>query len=112
GVSAPASIAGEGRFDPEWKSLAESAGFDAVLAVPLETNRGEGSGVVLVLFAREHRFTDDDLELGGQLAQAARGALARSEIFESERSARALAQQLARTGNMLATELDPDAVLD
>src|SRR5262249_32142343 len=50
--------------------------------------------------------------LGGQLAQAARGALAPSEIFESERSARALAQQLARTGGTLATELDPDAVLD
>src|SRR5262249_59090028 len=106
------SIARDGRFDSEWKRLAVATGFDALLAVPLEATRGEGSGVVLVLFAEEHRFTDDDLELGGQFAQAARGALARSEIFESERNARALAQQLARTGSTLATELDPDAGLD
>ena len=69
-------------------------------------------GVVLVLFEEERRFTDDDLELAGQLAQAARGALGRSELYESERSARALAQQLARTGSLLATELDPDTVLE
>jgi len=110
-IAAP-SISKDGRFDREQKANARAAGFDALLAVPLEATRGEGSGVVLVLFAGEHHFTDDDLELGGQLAQAARGALARSEIFESQRSARALAQQLARTGSMLATELDPDAVLD
>ena len=74
--------------------------------------RGEGCGVVLVCFADERRFTDDDLELARQLAHAARGALERSELYESERSARALAQQLARTGSLLATELDPDTVLE
>src|SRR5262249_41956803 len=42
----------------------------------------------------------------------ARGALERSELFEAERTARALSQQLARTGSVLATELDPAAVLD
>ena len=58
-------------------------------------------------------FTDDDLELArSQLAQAARGALERSELYEAERNARALAQQLARTGSLLATELDPEAVLE
>jgi two-component system phosphate regulon sensor histidine kinase PhoR len=39
-------------------------------------------------------------------------ALERSELYESERRARGLAQQLARTGALLATELDPAAVLD
>ena len=72
----------------------------------------ERSGVVLVCFAERARFTDDDLELARQLAHAARGALERSELFEAERSARALAQQLARTGSLLATELDPEAVLE
>ena len=35
-----------------------------------------------------------------------------ASLFEEERRARALAQQLARTGSLLATELDPAAVLD
>jgi two-component system phosphate regulon sensor histidine kinase PhoR len=33
-------------------------------------------------------------------------------LFEAERTSRSLAQQLARTGSVLATELDPAAVLD
>ena len=45
-------------------------------------------------------------------ATATRAALERSSAFESERIARALSQQLARTGSTLATELDPIAVLD
>jgi PAS domain S-box-containing protein len=45
------------------------------------------------------------------VAGAARGALDRSRLFEGERTARSLSQQLARTGSLLATELDPDAVL-
>ena len=62
--------------------------------------------------SEERRFSDDDLELARHLAGAARGALERSELFEAERTSRALAQQLARTGSLLATELDPEAVLD
>ena len=60
----------------------------------------------------ERVFTEDDLELARHLADATRGALERSELFEAERTARALAQQLARTGRLLTTELDPAAVLD
>ena len=110
-IAAP-SVADDDRFGDEWKALARKAGCEALLAVPLETTRGGGCGVVLVFFANEHRFTDDDLELAQQLAHAVRGALERSELYESERSARALAQQLARMGSLLATELDPDAVLE
>src|SRR5205823_13718890 len=36
----------------------------------------------------------------------------RSRLFEAERTARSLSQQLARTGSLLSTELDPAAVLD
>ena len=57
-------------------------------------------------------FARDDLELAQQVAGAARGALDRSRLFEAERTARALSQQLARTGSLLATELDPVAVLE
>ena len=110
-IAAP-SLADDGRFGDEWKAAVLAAGGEALLAVPLEAAGNEGSGVVLVFFAEEHRFTDDDLELAGQLAHAVHGALGRSELYESERSARALAQQLARTGSLLATELDPDTVLD
>src|SRR5262249_44390353 len=50
--------------------------------------------------------------LAQHLAGAAGGALERSELYEYERTSKALAQQLARTGRLLTTELDPDAVLD
>ncbi|MFL6005644.1 MAG: GAF domain-containing protein [Gaiellaceae bacterium] len=110
-IAAP-SLAGDTRFGQEWTTLAAEAGFSALLAVPLESRRSERHGVVLVCFAEERRFTDDDLELARQLTHVARGALGRSDLYESERSARALAQQLARTGSLLATELDPDTVLE
>jgi PAS domain S-box-containing protein len=110
-IAAP-SLTGDDRFGAEWKEIARRAACDALLAVPLEPTRGEACGVVLVFSAGERRFTDDDLELAQQLAHAARGALERSELYESERSARALAQQLARTGSLLATELDPETVLE
>src|SRR5439155_5453669 len=110
-IAAP-SLSADDRFGEAWKELLRDAGCEALLGVPLETTRGEGSGVVLVFFAREHRFTDDDLELARQLAHVARGALERSELYELERTARALAQQLVRTGSLLATELDPDTVLE
>lgn len=109
---AASSVSKDDRFGDEWKRLAREAGYEALLAVPLETTRGEGCGVVLVCFAQERRFTDDDLELAQQLANAVRGALERSDLYESERSARALAQQLARMGSLVATELDPDTVLE
>jgi PAS domain S-box-containing protein len=111
-VIAATSLASDDRFESEWRELARQSGYDALLAVPLETPRGEGCGLVLVFFAGTRRFTDDDLELARQLAHAARGALERSELYEAERNARALAQQLARTGSLLATELDPEVVLD
>ena len=67
---------------------------------------------MLVFFADERSLRDEDIELARHLAGAARGALERSGLFEGERTSRALAQQLARTGSALATELDPAAVLD
>jgi PAS domain S-box-containing protein len=109
-LAAPA-LGGDERFDRDWQQVVES-GYRALLAVPVEAPRGDDAGLVVVFFAEERHFTDDDLELARTLAGAARGALERSELFEAERSARALAQQLARTGTLLATELDPAAVLD
>ena len=93
------------RFDSTWRT----APFSSLLAIPVP---GEGSGLVLVFFRDEHEFARDDLELAQQVAGAARGALDRSRLFEAERSARSLSQQLARTGSLLATELDPEAVLE
>jgi PAS domain S-box-containing protein len=100
------------RFDRPWQVQAEAAGYRALLAVPAASPRAEVAGLIIVFFAEEREFTDEDLELGNHLGDAARGALERSELYEAERTARALSQQLARTGGVLATELDPAAVLE
>jgi PAS domain S-box-containing protein len=104
-VLAASRIAEDDRFDTAWRN----APFASLLAIPVP---GEGSGLVLVLFREERGFVRDDLELAQQVAGAARGALDRSRLFEAERTARSLSQQLARTGSLLATELDPVAVLE
>jgi PAS domain S-box-containing protein len=111
-VLAASNVADDDRFDDEWRAATRESGYSALLAVPVEAPRSEEGALVLVFFAEERRFTDDDLELARNLAGAARGALERSELFEAERRARALAQQLARTGTLLSTELDPVVVLD
>jgi PAS domain S-box-containing protein len=111
-VLASPDLAADDRFDREWQSLVAKAGYRALLAVPVQSPRAERFGLVIVLFARERLFTDEDLEVARHLGDAARGALERSELFEAERTARALSQQLAKTGSVLATELDPAAVLE
>jgi PAS domain S-box-containing protein len=103
-VAAP-RIADDDRFRGAW---AEGP-FEALLAMPVD---GDGPGLVVVFFADRRTFSGDDLEVGRRVARATRAALERSRAFESERIARALSQQLARTGSMLATELDPAAVLE
>jgi PAS domain S-box-containing protein len=103
-LSAP-SLQDDERFSDAWRS----GTFASLLAIPVP---GEGSGIVLVLFREPRDFQREDLELAQQVAGAARGALDRSRLFEAERAARALSQQLARTGSLLATELDPIAVLE
>ena len=110
-VIAASALADDDRFDHSWREVAASAGYGSLLAVPVQAPEGR-DGLVVIFFMEPHRFSDYDLELALNLAGTARGALERSELFESERRARGLAQQLARTGTLLATELDPAAVLD
>jgi PAS domain S-box-containing protein len=98
-------LADDDRFSSEW----HQASFSSLLAIPV---RGEQAELVLVFFEQPHTFSKDDLELAQQVARAARGAFERSRLFDAERTARSLAQQLARTGSLLATELDPSAVVD
>jgi len=110
-IVASVDVTTDGRFEEEWRTLAAEAGYRGLLVVPVEQPGGR-TGLVLVFFAEPRRFTDDDLELAEHLARAAAGSLERSGLYEEERSARSLAQQLARTGSLLATELDPAAVLE
>ncbi|MEX2211669.1 MAG: GAF domain-containing protein [Gaiellaceae bacterium] len=110
-LASPDATADE-RFGPAWQKLVTAAGSRGLLAIPVTGRAEDARGLVLVFFGEERRFDDDDLELAGHLAQAAHGALERSALFEEERAARSLAQQLARTGALLATELDPAAVLE
>jgi PAS domain S-box-containing protein len=107
-IVASPELADDERFPDEWRA----SGYGALLAVPVEAPRDEACGLVAVFFTSRRVFTDEDLELARHLADATRGALERSELFEAERGARALAQQLTRTGRLLTTELDPAAVLD
>jgi PAS domain S-box-containing protein len=100
------------RFDEEWRRVMQECGYRSLLAAPVETPRSEEGALVLVFFAEEHRFADDDLELARNLTGAARGALERSALFEGERRQRSLAQELARTSSLLAPELDPATVLE
>ena len=111
-ILASPQLATDDRFDDTWRALAEACAFRSLLLIPLEVEGEEAAGLVLVFFADERSLRDEDIELARHLAGAARGALERSGLFEGERSSRALAQQLARTGSALATELDPAAVLD
>jgi len=111
-ILASTELLEDDRFDVEWLDLARTVGFRALLAVPVASPRAETRGLVLVFFDEAHEFADEDVELARHLADAARGALERSDLFEAERTQRTLSQQLARTGGTLATELDPAAVLD
>jgi PAS domain S-box-containing protein len=106
------SLAEDDRFGSEWRRLAGEAEIGSLLAVPVDPPRREEGGVAVVFFRDERVFTDDDLELARRLAGAARGALERSELYESERTSRALSQQLARMGSLIASELDPAAILE
>ena len=109
-IAAPA-LGSDTRFSQAWRELTTACGLPSLLVVPLQAG-DEASGLVLVLFYAERRLRDEDVELARHLAGAGRAALERSGLFEAERTSRALAQQLARSGGVLATELDPAAVLD
>jgi PAS domain S-box-containing protein len=106
------SISDDERLLPDLRAAAETNEYLSLISVPVDAPRDAGRGLVLIFFAEERSFSDDDLELARHLADATRGALERSELFEGERGARALAQQLTRTGRLLTSELDPAAVLD
>jgi len=111
-VLAAPTVETDERFADEWHELARDAGFASLLAVPVEAPRRDRPGLGLVFFAEEQSFTDDEIELANNLAAAARGALERAELYEAERKSRAIAQRLARTGSLLASELDPEAILE
>jgi PAS domain S-box-containing protein len=111
-VLASRRLRDDDRFGPGLGDAAAAAGRDSLIAVPLPQSGGKEAGLVLVFFQGERSFGDDQLELAGQVAAAARGALERSDLYERERRSRHLAQRLARAGRELAGELDPDDVLD
>ena len=109
---ASVDVRDDDRFERSFRDALARAGAHALLAVPVAGGHANESGLALVFFDGPRTFPDEDLELAGHLADAARGALARGDLLEAERTARTLSQQLARTGSVLATELDPAAILD
>ena len=112
-IVASRDVAVDDRFGEDWREAAGRSGCRSLLAVPVDGAAHEReAGVALVFFADERRFDDDEIELAQHIADVARGALERASLYEEERRARSLAQELARTARLLATELDPAAVLD
>jgi two-component system, NtrC family, sensor kinase len=99
-----ASLTDDDRFEDELRKVLRKAGYRSLLCAPVAGVRGENNAVV-VLFADERPFSDDDLALARHLTEAARGALERSELFEAERRARGFSQRLAAIGGLLATRL-------
>ena len=102
----------DGRFDKGLAHAAARADRRSMLVIPLVQADAEEIGLVLVFFREETTFADEELELAGQVAGAAQGALERSELYERERHARSVAQRLARASRELAGELDPDNVIE
>jgi PAS domain S-box-containing protein len=109
-ILSAAAVLRDERFSASWRERADETGFKSLLVIPVDA--GQRKGLAVVFFEEERRFDDEDLELARHLARAARGALERSELYESERTSRALSQQLTRMGRLLAAELDPAAVLE
>jgi PAS domain S-box-containing protein len=111
-VVASVDVDADDRFGQVLRGQLVAAGAHALLAIPITGPREGETGLALVFFSSPRKFADEDLELAGYLVDAARSALARSDLLEAERTARTLSQQLVRTGSILATELDPAAILD
>jgi two-component system, OmpR family, phosphate regulon sensor histidine kinase PhoR len=105
------SLSEDERFHGRWRELLNANDACALLAASVEVTSGE-PGSVVVLFREERAFTDDDLALARHLSRAARGALERSELFETERRGRRLSQRLAAIGARVVTVLDPSVVLE
>ena len=94
------------RFSIALRTLLTEIGYTSLLCAPVAGPRGEKNAAV-VLFAERRAFSNDDLALARHLAGAARGAIERAELFETERRAGRFAQRLADMSSVLALELDP-----
>ena len=105
------SLHDDDRFDPAVRTLLTKSGYASLCAAPVARGESEFASVV-VLFKADHEFTDDDLTAAGHLSDAARGALERSELYESERRGRMLSEHLATVGARLVTGLSPERVTE
>jgi PAS domain S-box-containing protein len=99
------------RFDVALRALFAGQGYGALLCAPVAGVRDQTFAAV-VFFRGTRDFTDEDVLLTQHLSGAARGALERSELFETERRARTFSQRLAQVGALLSTSLDPALVLE
>jgi PAS domain S-box-containing protein len=110
-IVSSAGLQDDDRFDEATRALLREHDYRSLLSAPVPASGGANDAVV-VLFRAERTFSDDDLTLARHLSRAARGALERSELFETERRARSLSQRLASVGARLAMNLDPSLVLE
>ena len=113
-VPSSRELTDDDRFGDEWRDRLAGAGISALLAIPVDQPHHEdAAGLVLVVL----RSTSARCATRTSSWRATSPVLRVARSSEAACSkgngrARALAQQLARTGSALATELDPAAVLD
>ncbi len=105
------SLADDDRFDQAARELLTKSGYASLCAAPVARGENDFASVVVV-FKADHEFTDDDLTVAGHLSDAARGALERSELYESERRGRMLSEYLATVGARLVTGLSAERVTE
>jgi PAS domain S-box-containing protein len=110
-ILASPELADDERFDASLRAPLVAEGYGSLLCAPVTGVRDQAFAVV-VLFRGNRTFADEDVLLTEHVSGAARGALERSELFEGERRARTVSQELARIGGLLATSLDPLIVLE
>ncbi len=110
-ILASPELADDERFDASLRAPLVAEGYGSLLCAPVTGVRDQAFAVV-VLFLGNRTFADEDVLLTEHVSGAARGALERSELFEGERRARTVSQELARIGGLLATSLDPIIVLE
>lgn len=104
-------IEGDERVSDSWKQRMADSGIRSLLAVPIQVH-GVTSAVVVVCFGHPIKFGDEELVVANNLASAARAALERAGLFDTERHARHLAQVLADVSALLAETLKAQTVLD
>lgn len=83
----------------------------SMLALPLMVEQ-QKLGAALIGFNQRHRFTDEEITLGEQVAAQLSLAMVKIHLLAAEREQRRLAEALRQAGLALSESLDVNTILD